>query len=68
MAAAEWLHGQGASHGCEGRRHLQKVSVGTELNVVQEGIPEVIPQEACYLGWQQSLENLAKRVEPAGDP
>ena len=43
---------------------LKKVSVGTELNVVQEGIPDVIPVEACYLGWQQSLENLAKLVEP----
>ena len=42
---------------------LKKVSVGTELNVVQEGIPDVIPVEACYLGWQQSLENLAKLVE-----
>ena len=43
---------------------LKKVSVGTELTVVQEGIPDVIPVEACYLGWQQSLENLAKLVEP----
>ena len=43
---------------------LKKVSVGTELNVVQEGIPDAIPVEACYLGWQQSLENLAKLVEP----
>lgn len=43
---------------------LNKVSVGTELNVVQEGLPEIIPVEACYLGWQQSLENLAKLVEP----
>ncbi len=43
---------------------LKKVLVGTELNVVQEGIPDVIPVEACYLGWQQSLENLAKLVEP----
>ncbi|WIM09545.1 SRPBCC family protein [Enhydrobacter sp.] len=43
---------------------LKKVSVGTELNVVQEGIPDVIPVEACYLGWQQSLDNLAKLVEP----
>ena len=38
--------------------------VGTELNVVQEGIADVIPVEACYLGWQQSLENLAKLVVP----
>ena len=43
---------------------LKKVSVGTELNVVQEGVPDVIPVEACYLGWQQSLANLAKLVEP----
>ena len=43
---------------------LKKVLVGTELNVVQEGVPDVIPVEACYLGWQQSLENLAKLVEP----
>jgi len=43
---------------------LKKVLVGTELNVIQEGIPDVIPVEACYLGWQQSLENLAKLVEP----
>lgn len=37
---------------------------GTELNVVQEGIPEVIPVEMCYLGWQESLEQLAKLVDP----
>ena len=43
---------------------LKPVSVGTELNIVQEGLPDVIPLEACYLGWQQSLENLAKLVEP----
>jgi uncharacterized protein YndB with AHSA1/START domain len=43
---------------------LKKVVVGTELNIVQEGIPDAIPVEACYLGWQQSLENLAKLVEP----
>ena len=43
---------------------LNKVSVGTELHVVQEGLPDVIPVEACYLGWQQSLENLARLVEP----
>jgi uncharacterized protein YndB with AHSA1/START domain len=41
-----------------------KVSVGTELNIVQEGIPSVIPVEACYLGWQESLALLAKLVEP----
>ena len=43
---------------------LRAVPVGTELNIVQEGLPDVIPLEACYLGWQQSLENLAKLVEP----
>lgn len=43
---------------------LRKVLVGTEMNVVQEGIPDVIPVEACYLGWQQSLDNLAQLVEP----
>ena len=43
---------------------LKKVLVGTEIHIVQEGLPDVIPLEACYLGWQQSLENLAKLVEP----
>ena len=43
---------------------LKKVSVGTELNIVQEGLPDAIPVEACYLGWQQSLRNLARLVEP----
>ena len=43
---------------------LKKVSCGTELNVVQEGVPDVIPAEACYLGWQESLALLAKLVEP----
>jgi uncharacterized protein YndB with AHSA1/START domain len=43
---------------------LKKVSVGTELTVVQEGVPDVIPPEACYLGWQESLILLAKLVEP----
>ena len=43
---------------------LVKVSCGTELNVVQEGIPEVIPLEMCYLGWQDSLAQLANLVEP----
>ena len=42
---------------------LKTVSVGTELNIVQEGIPDVIPVEACYLGWQQSLAHLASLVE-----
>jgi Activator of Hsp90 ATPase homolog 1-like protein len=43
---------------------LQAVSCGTELNVVQEGIPEAIPPEFCYLGWQESLDHLARLVEP----
>jgi uncharacterized protein YndB with AHSA1/START domain len=43
---------------------LKKVSVGTEVHIVQEGLPDVIPVEACYLGWQQSLQNLARLVEP----
>ena len=43
---------------------LKKVSVGTELSVVQEGVPAAIPAEACYLGWQESLAQLAKLVEP----
>ncbi len=43
---------------------LKKVLVGTEITIVQEGIPDVIPVEACYLGWQESLRNLAKLVEP----
>jgi uncharacterized protein YndB with AHSA1/START domain len=43
---------------------LTKVTCGTELNIVQEGIPEMIPVEMCYLGWQQSLAQLATLVEP----
>jgi uncharacterized protein YndB with AHSA1/START domain len=43
---------------------LRAVSCGTDLNVVQEGIPDVIPVEMCYLGWQESLAALAKLVEP----
>lgn len=42
---------------------LKQVFCGTELNIVQEGVPEMIPPEACYLGWQESLELLAKLVE-----
>ena len=42
---------------------LKSVSCGTELSIVQEGIPAVIPVEMCYLGWQESLEQLAKLVE-----
>jgi uncharacterized protein YndB with AHSA1/START domain len=43
---------------------LRKVSVGTEMEVVQEGIPDLIPAEACYLGWQESLQQLKLLVEP----
>ncbi len=42
---------------------LKKVSVGTEVNITQEGVPDIIPAEACYLGWQESLALLAKLVE-----
>ena len=43
---------------------LKSVSVGTEIDIVQEGVPDIIPPEACYLGWQESLRNLARLVEP----
>jgi len=43
---------------------LRKVMVGTEIEIVQEGIPAVIPTEACYLGWQESLTLLAQLVQP----
>lgn len=43
---------------------LKAVSVGTEIDILQAGIPSVIPVEACYLGWQQSLRQLAELVEP----
>jgi uncharacterized protein YndB with AHSA1/START domain len=43
---------------------LEEVSCGTELGIVQEGLPEVIPVEMCYLGWQESLAQLATLVEP----
>lgn len=43
---------------------FKKVMVGTELHVVQEGVPDIIPAEACYLGWQESLALLALLVEP----
>ena len=43
---------------------LKAVAMGTELNIVQAGIPDAIPPEACYLGWQESLRNLARLVEP----
>ena len=42
---------------------LKKVSVGTEVNIVQEGLPAAIPLEGCYLGWQESLVLLGKLVE-----
>ena len=42
---------------------FKKVSCGTEVNIVQEGIPEAIPPEACYLGWQESLSLLAQLIE-----
>lgn len=54
--------------GLPGQMHvtvsLQQVSCGTELSIVQEGVPEVIPVEMCYLGWQESLAQLARLVEP----
>jgi len=43
---------------------LRPVSCGTELNITQSGLPEVIPLEMCYLGWQESLVQLARLVEP----
>lgn len=43
---------------------LRKVQCGTELNITQSGIPELIPVEQCYLGWQESLQMLALLVEP----
>ena len=43
---------------------LRKVSCGTEVSIVQEGVPDVIPPEACYLGWQETLTLLAQLVEP----
>ena len=43
---------------------LKAVSIGTEVNILQEGLPEILPVEACYLGWQESLRNLARLVEP----
>jgi uncharacterized protein YndB with AHSA1/START domain len=43
---------------------LRAVSTGTDLQIVQAGLPDVIPLDACYLGWQESLNNLAKLVEP----
>ena len=43
---------------------IEAVAVGTDLKIVQDGIPDMIPPEACYLGWQESLRNLARVVEP----
>jgi uncharacterized protein YndB with AHSA1/START domain len=43
---------------------IKQVLVGTEVQIVQEGIPDAIPVEACYLGWQESLRNLARLIEP----
>ena len=43
---------------------LKKVTCGTELTVVQEGLPDVIPPDACYLGWQESLAQLSNLVDP----
>jgi uncharacterized protein YndB with AHSA1/START domain len=43
---------------------LKAVSVGTDISITQEGIPDMIPAEMCYLGWQESLKNLARLVEP----
>lgn len=43
---------------------LKKVSCGTDLKIVQENVPDIIPEEMCYLGWQESLEKLKKLVEP----
>jgi uncharacterized protein YndB with AHSA1/START domain len=43
---------------------LKPVLVGVEIDIIQEGIPDLIPPEACYLGWQESLRNLARLVEP----
>jgi uncharacterized protein YndB with AHSA1/START domain len=47
---------------------LRRVAVGTEVTIVQEGLPDVIPLEACYLGWQESLRNLSRLVEPEISP
>lgn len=43
---------------------LKSVTCGVDIHIVQEGVPTVIPEEACYLGWQESLEQLARLVEP----
>ena len=46
---------------------LKKVSVGTQIDIVQAGLPDAIPLDACYLGWQELLRNLARLVEPEID-
>jgi hypothetical protein len=51
-------------HAHRHRSTLKKVSCGTELDVLQEGLPEAVPVEMCYLGWQESLAQLATLVEP----
>lgn len=43
---------------------FKKVSVGTEVNITQESLPDVVPLESCYLGWEDSLQNLKRLVEP----
>jgi hypothetical protein len=72
-AMAKWLPPQGitgkvhqldARVGGSHRMTFTKLSCGTELVIVQEGIPEAIPPEMCYLGWQQSLAQLNSLVEP----
>jgi uncharacterized protein YndB with AHSA1/START domain len=63
-AMAKWLPPNGFTSGeMQTTVSLKQVSCGTELNVVQEGIPAAIPVEACYLGWQESLTLLAQLVE-----
>ena len=46
---------------------LKAMSVGTEVKIEQQGVPDIVPPEACYLGWQDSLHKLAKLVEPEID-
>jgi hypothetical protein len=43
---------------------IKKVSVGTEISIVQEGVPDVIPPDGCYIGWSESLDQLKRLVEP----
>ena len=44
--------------------NIKQVSCGSDVSIVQEGVPDVIPPEFCYLGWQESLDQLTKLVEP----